>query len=410
MLLLYRVKARFYIERRNDETGKLLIKERPVFMSVSFSGNRTIISTGIKVDFYGWDPELQKIKTTYPGSYASNVWLDTLSDTATRAIGALQHSGEEMDSEHFRKIFHTLKPKFSSGFFDIFYLFMEVNSSQWSASTYRKVRTIYKHLREFEDQKDYRIFFNNLDASFLEKFIEFYAEKGNGMSTTHKAVNILVWFMNWATENGYNVYRDYRKFYKMMPASAEASRTHIFLQWEELMKIRDSIPVNRRMERVRDLFCFMCFSGIRFSELQALKKGDIGGEEIIVRRRERKLRRLPLNKYARAIHQTYENKYYLNDSAFPTISLITMNKYLRLIGKGVGLNREVLVASESGISVPLHEHLTAGIAINTFIANALKLEVPIEIISGFTGVRNDSRVRRIKMDLAKVEMNKFDRK
>jgi hypothetical protein len=48
--------------------------------------------------------------------------------------------------------------------------------------------------------------------------------------------------------------------------------------------------------------------------------------------------------------------------------------------------------------------------VNTFIANALELDVPAEIISGFTGVQSDSRVRRIKSELAKSEMKKFDQK
>jgi len=404
------MKARFYIEKRKDESGKLMVKERPVFMSVSFSGKRAIISTEIKVDFHGWDPELQRVKTNYPGSNATNVWLDTLSDTAVRAMGTFQNFEGDPGTEHFKKIFQELKPKFSSGFFDIFYLFMEAKSSQWSASTYRKVRTIYKHLREFEDQTDYRIFFNNLDASFLEKFTAFYTEKGNSKTTTYKAVNILVWFLNWATDHGYNVYRDYRNFYKLMGPSTAASRTHIYLHWEELMKVRDFSPINRRMERVRDLFCFMCFSGLRFTELQALKKEDVGGDEIIVRKKKRDVRRLPFNKYAREIHQAYENKYYLNDTAFPSISAITMNKYLRMIGEGIGLTREVITAPGDEVKVPFYKRLTAGIAVNTFIANALELEVPIEVISEFTGVRNDSRVRRIKMDLAREEMKKFDLK
>ena len=60
--------------------------------------------------------------------------------------------------------------------------------------------------------------------------------------------------------------------------------------------------------------------------------------------------------------------------------------------------------------VPLHTCLSAGMAVNTFIANALELNVPAEIISGFTGVQNDSRVRSIKSELARSEMNKFDQK
>ena len=45
---------------------------------------------------------------------------------------------------------------------------------------------------------------------------------------------------------------------------------------------------------------------------------------------------------------------------------------------------------------------------NTFIRNTVELEVPMEIISRFTGVKNDSRIHRIKADLAVEEMKKFD--
>jgi len=265
-----------------------MVKECPVFMSVSFSGNRVIIGAGIKVDSHGWDPEQQRVKSSYPESTASNAWIETLTDTAALSLKTLQSAQEEPDSEHFRKVFQQLKPKFSSGFFDSYYLFMEANSNRWSTSTYRKVRTIYKHLREFETETGFLISFNNLNASFLEKFVAFYSEKGNSKSTIYKAVNNLVWFLNWATDQGYNVYRDYRNFYKLMSPKVETSRALIYLYWEELMKFREIIPENRRIERVRDIFCFMCFSGVRFSELQALKKEDVGEEEIIVRKNKGK--------------------------------------------------------------------------------------------------------------------------
>ena len=66
------MKIRFYIEKRKDESGKLMERERPVLLSISFSGNRVILGAGIKVDIHGWDAKLQKVKATYPGSYAYN--------------------------------------------------------------------------------------------------------------------------------------------------------------------------------------------------------------------------------------------------------------------------------------------------------------------------------------------------
>ena len=46
-----------------------------------------------------------------------------------------------------------------------------------------------------------------------------------------------------------------------------------------------------------------------------------------------------------------------------------------------------------------------GIALNTFIRNALKMEMPSSVISTFTGIRNDHRLQRIHADLARALMN-----
>ncbi len=174
------------------------------------------------------------------------------------------------------------------------------------------------------------------------------------------------------------------------------------------MQLNDYNTENRRKERVRDLFCFMCFAGIRFSELQRLKKEDLKEGEIFVRRPGGGVRIIPMNKYALQIHRKYENKYYLNNTAFPSLSLITMNKYLRIIGKEIGFTRMVYSAKVGEEGLPVYSRLTAGTAVNTFIRNALEMEVPLEVISRFTGIQNDSRVRRIKSDLAIGEMKKFD--
>lgn len=402
------MRTRFYIEKRKDATGKLISAECPVFMSVTFGGKRIITGTGVKVNMNGWDPDLQRVQSSYPGYQSLNNTLESLQEIAVKTMEALENSGNEVNSAGFRQLFQQLKPRYSSGFFDLFFQFMESNSASWSSSTYRKVRSLYNLLREFEDQSGYSISFHNLNAQFLERFVTFCSEKGYKSSTIYKTVNNLVWFLNWATHMGYNVYQEYRQFYKLMDAPEVNSQMPLFLQWDELMRLNEYAWDNRKMERVRDLFCFMCFAGLRFSELQNLKKEDMKPGEVVVRKPGGGVRFIPLNRYAAPIHLKYQNKFYLNNTAFPSMSIITMNKYLRIIGKDIGLTRTVFSASVGEDGSPLYRRLTAGSAVNTFIRNALELEVPLEVISRFTGVQNDSRVRRIKSDLALEEMKKFN--
>ena len=217
----------------------------------------------------------------------------------------------------FERVFQELKPVYSGGFFEVFYLFLESGMTHWSPATYRKVRTIYKHLREFEDATGFGISFGKMNGDFLEQFKSFYDEKGNAPATTHKAINILVWFMNWASENGYNINQEYRKFYKTLDRSRNSSSRPLFLKWDELSGIRDMDCKNRKMERVRDLFCFMCFTGIRYSELQNLRKEDLSKNEIIIRKKPGKTRSVHMNSPALEIHSRYKNKYYLNNTGLP---------------------------------------------------------------------------------------------
>jgi len=402
------MRTRFHIERRKDVSGRLLSSDRPVFMSVTFGGKRVIIGTGIKVDINGWDADHQRIHDSYPGSQHLNSWLESMQEIAGKTMETLLDSEKELNPENYRQLFKHLKPKNSTSFFDLFFQFMESSSSNWSKATYQKVRSLYNLLRQYENQSRTLISFHRLDAQFLEDFMDFCQKKGYQYSTTSKAVNNLVWFLNWATEKGYNVYREYRQFYKLMKAPGEKVSIPIFLHWDELMKLKAFDTNNRRMERVRDIFCLMCFAGVRFSDLQRLKKEDLKEGELIVKRPGRRSRIIPMNAYALEIHQKYENKYYVNNTAFPSMSIITMNKYLRIMGKDIGLNRMIYSSTSGEDGMPLYSRLTAGTAVNTFIRNAIEMEVPIELISSFTGIQNDSRIRRYKTDLATEEMKKFD--
>lgn len=369
------MQTRFYIERRKDGAGNLMLKDRPVFMSVSFPGERLMISTGVKADFIGWDPERQRMKSSFPGSLLMNSWFESLSATAHQTWSEIQTGSERPDGRHFREAFKRLKPMYSNGYFDVFFMFLESGLMRWSTSTYKKVRTIYKHLREFEDSSVFEISFRNMNSDFIDQFKNFYSEKGNSPATTRKAINIIVWFLNWATEQGFNVNLEFRKFYKLLGKNTGSTIEPLFLQWEEVQKLAGHFCNNKRKERVRDLFCLMCFTGLRYSELQALKKEDGGNGTFLIRGNNRKQRKVELNVHARKIYNLYENKYYLNNAAFPAMSIVTMNKYLRIIAEEAGLKRLVEPAKGTVGMLPIHLRISAGMGVYTFRSTlTLKLE------------------------------------
>jgi len=391
------MKIRFYIEKRKGEDGRLLTRARPVFMTVAFKGKRVLISSGRKIDMDWWDAEGQKIREEHPEAVVLNSWFSNMKETALAAWKSISHM-ENPDTGSFREAYKKLKPEYSKRFFDVYFQFMEDGSSRWNKSTYSKVRTVYNHLKAFEKEQERALDFRRMDNEFLTKFRKFYKERGNNETTTLKAVNTIVWFLNWATEQRYNIFTDYRNFYKELKVtdSVAIRPPEIYLEWEELMSIYSFSSEEPKMQRARDIFCFMCFTGLRFSELQGLRKEHVLEKRIVVNKQSAKTRIVPLNKYAEAIIQRYQNKYYRNNAALPVMSLVTLNKYMRKIAGETGVKKKQAA-------------ITAGVASVTFIMNALKLDIPAEIISTYTGVSNDRRIKILKQQIAAEEIKKFDK-
>lgn len=392
----YVMRIRFYIEKRKGEDGRLLTRARPVFMTVAFKGKRVLISSGRKIDADWWDAERQKVREEYPDAVLLNTWFSTMEETAA-AVWKSVSLMEDPDVASFREAYKILKPQFSLGFFDVFFQFMEEGSSRWNKATYSKVRTIYNHLKAFEEGQEIPLNFRGMDKGFLEKFRAFYKERGNNETSTLKAVNTIVWFLNWATKHRYNIFTNYRSFYKeLKTADAVSVRPpDISLEWEELMNIYALSSEEPKKQRARDIFCFMCFTGIRFSEVQELRKEHILEKRILVNKQSSKTRIVPLNKYAEEIIHRYENKYYRNNAALPVMSLVTLNKYLLKLAEEAGVWRK-------------QGKITAGTAPATFIMNALKLDIPVDIISTYTGVSNDRRIKTLKQQIAAEEIKKFN--
>ncbi len=403
------MRVRFYIERRRGEDGRLLTIRRPIIMTVAFYGKRVLISTGKNVDLQWWDPDKQLVKEIYPDAGAINGWLKTLEFTASAAWKALASLSEKPGVSDFRETFEKLRPRFSGGFFDVMFLFMEEGSRRWSSSTYKKVRTFYDQLRIFEKEDSYIVSFKTINEEFLIRFLSNQRKQEKAEMTILKNVNTLVWFLNWATDEGYNIYSTYRRFYSMLNQHQDQlKKSSVYLEWVELMQFFNYSAGDTKIERVRDIFCLMCFTGISFSELRNLKKEDVTERFLIIGTRKGSKRQVPFNKYSKAILDRYANRYYRDNSALPPLSMVTINKYLRIIAGELGLTRRVKVPKIEGGMLPLMKIITAGVAVQTFIMNSLQLDIPPEVISAFTGVNKDQRVRLLKQEIANREMEKFN--
>lgn len=100
-------------------------------------------------------------------------------------------------------------------------------------------------------------------------------------STIEKKLDYLKWFLNWATEKGYNTNRAYKTF---KPTLKKTQKKIIYLNKEEMKSILalELKGEDVYLEPIRDIFMFCCFSSLRYSDASSLKWNDVKEDHIEV--------------------------------------------------------------------------------------------------------------------------------
>ena len=193
----------------------------------------------------------------------------------------------------------------------------------------------------------------------------------------------------------------------------------IFLTWEELNRLKDyKIPQTKQyLERVRDVFLFCCFSGLRYSDVYNLKRSDIKPDHIevtTVKTADSLI--IELNNHSKAILEKYKDVHFEDHKALPVISNQKMNDYLKELGELAEINdpvRETYYKGNERIDTvtPKYALLGTHAGRRTFICNALALGIPAQVVMKWTG-HSDYKAMKPYIDIADNikanAMNKFN--
>ena len=364
------ISIKFYIEKRRFPEG--IIKEKfPLVISISYNGNRLKVYSGRTLKIQEWDINTQTFNTIFPDSDHANRTLNKIKNEIINLYKIHSSNNTIPDSVVFKRSIKELLKIPYRDFFDTYLEFMETNNTLWKKNTYKKVKTLYKQLKEFSSA--YNIKLDNIDNDCFSQLIKFYRSKNLKETTISKNMDLLQWFLNWAKRNNRIIGRDFKIEFKPRGTS---TRIPVYLYWEELMKLYNLNITNHKESIVRDIFCLIAFTGIRYSEISSLLKLDVNDEFINIS--GYRSRRIPQNKFSSAIIEKYKNKYYRDNLQFMSFSIITFIKYLRKVASAAGLNRQVFNEGTSSISIK--DVISAEIALNTYVANAIKLGISFPVI------------------------------
>ena len=288
--------------------------------------------------------------------------------------------------------------------------------NQWSHSTYQKFHTLRNHFTMFD--KD--ISFRDINEAKIQKYMQYLYDKDFRNTTVTKHLGLIRWFLHWAADHGYYKGDVHLKFRPKLKGTDIATKEIIYLTIDEVHRLQQQTftPQQQHLERVRDVFLFCCFSGLRYSDVAKLRRSDVHDTYIsVVTQKTSDPLRIELNKHTAAILEKYAAHRKPHDLALPVISNQRMNSYLKTLGKLCHIDEPVRIVSFSGSHrneeiFPKWALLTTHCARRTFVVTALQLNIPSEVIMKWTGHSDYESMKpyvAIVDELKAREMSMFDK-
>jgi len=434
----------FFFDKVKDSSEGLLR------VRIKWEKNKVSFSLGYRVDLSKWSSDAQRCingtshgKKKIPASEINKEiqrvtnFIDKLFDK--HELQGTIPTQDELINEYNRTINGALDllPLTSKTIFDYFDEFVASQSveNNWKSATLQKFSAIKNHFTTF----DKNLTFDRFTKDGLNDYVAYLRDtKDMRNSTILKQVAFLKWFLKWAAGEGYNTNSTFSTFFPKMP---KAEKKVIFLDWTELMNVYnfdfstakkklkdekgdDMVDENgkiieldledenkKALERVRDVFCFTCFTSLRYSDVENLKRSDIKNNEInITTIKTDDTLTIELNDYSKAILAKYADEVYPNNKALPVISNVRMNDHLKDMGEVCELNELIAITYFKGSKrfdevYKKYELLTTHCGRRTFICNALTLGIAPQTVMKWTG-HTDYKSMKPYIDIADTEKRK----
>ena len=410
----------FALESRKKD-GVPIVENVPIRMRVNFASQRIEFTTGYRIDVAKWDGDKQRVKngcTNKLKQSASEInaallgYYTELQEIFKRfEVAEIMPSPAEVKEAFNNRHGQNEKTELSStdmfnvpsNFYEAFDDFVRVCGRQndWTHSTFEKFAAVKNHLKNFRSELSFE-FFNEEGLTEYVQYLREVREMRN--STIGKQLSFLKWFLRWSFKQGMHSNNAYDTF---KPKLKDTQKKIIFLTWEELNRLREFKipPTKQALERVRDVFLFQCFTGLRYSDVFNLRRSDIKGDHIevtTVKTSDSLI--IELNNHSKAILDKYKDVAFEDDKVLPVITNQKMNDYLKELAEMAGIDEPVRQTYYRGNEriddvTPKYALLGTHAGRRTFICNALALGIPPQVVMKWTG-HSDYKAMKPYIDIA----------
>jgi integrase len=374
-------------------------KELQIFLYLRYGGKTIKIYIERKCTQNQWDFEKQRVNPNYYklGSVELNKYIENVSYEAGKIFEANNNKTICTTKVHLKEIVYKLNnkiinPHSNFSFEDAFCEFIKNSEGTKQNTTIMSYKSTITHLKKFSRIKKMGLSFDKIDFKFEDSLRDYFiSEVKLTNNTVARYFRVLKTFLNYCLERGYTQNQIFKKF-----EVKEKQKEVYVLTLEELNRIYTYQFKEGVLNQVKDIFCFSCFTGLRFSDVMNLKRENIQGNQIkiIIQKTQEDLI-MPLNEFAFSILE----KYLEFQNPLPVITAQKTNQYLREIGKLLNINEPVRTVTYRGNEkiekyLPKYEILTFHIARKTFITSSLILGMNDRIVKDFSGHRDEVSFRR----------------
>ncbi len=399
---------------------------------VTFNSQRLDLKTGCQlIDSSAWDDEAQLVKPGYKGpkgetALSINNELRNIKDQMDATFKFFEATDKiptpsDLQKKYEDRLNGTVpqrpapepkkerKPK-EPAFFEIYDKFLKESGEKnaWTTATYAKMETMRRDLTAFKKN----IKFSDLTETTLAGFVSYLRDSkelykprkkkgdrkeydrddfvGLKNSSIVKKLGYLRWFLNWATEKGYNTNMAYKSF---KPTLKTTQKKVIYLTTEEMNQISELQLSESQayLDPIRDVFLFCCFSGLRHSDVNNLRRSDIKGDHIEVTTvKTADSISVELNEVTRAILEKYKDTPFKDNKALPNYTNQAMNRDVKELCKLAGIDEEIRITTYKGNVRtdeihPKWELVGTHTGRRTFIVTTLSLGIAPNVVMKWTG-------------------------
>jgi site-specific recombinase XerD len=368
--LLFRLKKPTQYRKRN----------MPIYLRITIDSERTELSINREFDPDRWNKKTGRAIGTKEDARTLNAYLETLHLKVYEAHRDLISSGEVITVERLKSKLSGKGEERPRMLLEIFaehntQMTKLITAGEYAKGTHTHFETTYKHVESFIKWKfnlrDVAI--KQVDYAFISDF-EYYLKTIVCAHNTAmkylgdlKKILLLCVKRDWLSKDPF-------LGYKMTRRDVQKE----FLVEEELDAIAKKQFASSRLDLVRSIFLFSCYTGLAYADVKKLKRSEIrngidGQKWIFIQRQKSETAAaIPLLPIALKLLEKYSDhpKCVAGDLALPILCNQKMNEYLKEIADLCRINKT----------------LTYHIARHTFATTVtLNNNVPIESVSKMLG-------------------------